>query len=142
MENPNDAFIISMPEIDKRYLGGNMRLGNRFTIIKDEKSLAYQIYNQIKISERHRHRYEVNPHKIKELEEAGLSFSGKDEFGVRMEILELPRTVHPFYCGVQYHPEFTSKNFKANSLFVKYILAVCGKNINDPIPGLKKKLSS
>ncbi|KAH9703509.1 CTP synthase [Citrus sinensis] len=68
------------------------------------------------VDERHRHRYEVNPEVIGVLEEAGLKFVGKDETGKRMEILELPS--HPFYVGVQFHPEFKSRPGRPSALFL------------------------
>ncbi|KAH9768122.1 CTP synthase [Citrus sinensis] len=73
------------------------------------------------VDERHRHRYEVNPEAIGVLEEAGLKFVGKDETGKRMEILELPS--HPFYVGVQFHPEFKSRPGRPSALFLGLILA-------------------
>ncbi|KAH9703503.1 CTP synthase [Citrus sinensis] len=73
------------------------------------------------VDERHRHRYEVNPEVIGVLEEAGLKFVGKDETGKRMEILELPS--HPFYVGVQFHPEFKSRPGRPSALFLGLILA-------------------
>ena len=59
----------------------------------------------LQIWERHRHRYEVNPDMVKQLEAAGLRFTGRDDTGIRMEIAELSRDIHPFYFGTQYHPE-------------------------------------
>lgn len=72
-------YVIYMPEIERKIMGGNMRLGLKTTCIKNEDSLAYRIYRSQLIEERHRHRYEVNPNKIAELEQAGLHFSGKDK---------------------------------------------------------------
>ena len=57
------------------------------------------------IKERHRHRYEVNPDKVQDLEKAGLIFSGRDVEGVRMEVVELSKDKHPFFFAVQFHPE-------------------------------------
>ena len=59
--------------------------------------------------ERHRHRYEVNPKYVEDLTAAGLLFTGKDDTGTRMEIVELPRDVHPFFFATQFHPEFLSR---------------------------------
>ncbi|XP_038992280.1 CTP synthase 2-like [Hibiscus syriacus] len=67
------------------------------------------------VDERHRHRYEVNPDMISKLEAAGLSFVGRDETGRRMEIVELPS--HPYFIGVQFHPEFKSRPGKPSALF-------------------------
>jgi len=65
--------------------------------------------NKIEISERHRHRYEINPDFVNQIEEAGLVFCGRDETGTRMEIVELPLDEHPYYVGTQFHPEFKSR---------------------------------
>ena len=82
-----------MPEGDKEKMGGTMRLGARETILKPN-SLAYDLYEKQNISERHRHRYEVNADYVKQLEKKGLIFSGRnmdsDNNGERMEIVELP----------------------------------------------------
>ena len=80
-----------------------------------------------KISERHRHRYEVNPKYIAELEKAGLVFSGKSPDGVLMEIVELPKSVHPFYLGTQFHPEFKSRPLAPHPLFASFIKACIEK---------------
>ena len=76
------------------------------------------------MDERHRHRYEVNPTMIGQLEAAGLRFVGKDESGQRMEIVELKG--HPFFVASQFHPEFKSRPGKAAPLFLGLILAAAG----------------
>ena len=119
----NAPVIDLLPEqrnIDK--LGGTMRLGAQKVLI-EKGSLAYKIYRSEVIYERHRHRYEVNPKYIEELEKKGMHFSGKDESGVRMEIFELKD--HPFYIGSQFHPEFKSRPLRPSPLhlaLVKYAL--------------------
>lgn len=106
--------VVFMPEIDHTKMGGTMRLGARTTLLlplakTGEKSLAQRIYGGIeKVSERHRHRYEVNPEIVSKVEAAGLYFTGKDETGQRMEYMELPLSEHPYYLGCQAHPEFQS----------------------------------
>ncbi len=75
------------------------------------------------ISERHRHRYEVNTKYIDQLEKAGLVFSGKSPDGVLMEIAELPKKDHPFYLGTQFHPEFKSRPLVPHPLFSAFIKA-------------------
>lgn len=77
------------------------------------------------VDERHRHRYEVNPEVVGHLEGAGLRFVGKDESGQRMEILELPG--HPFYVGVQFHPEYKSRPGKPSPVFLGLIMAATGQ---------------
>ncbi len=86
--------------------GGTMRLGEKNVIVK-ENTLAYRIYGSKVIQERHRHRFEVNPRYIKRFEENGVVFSGCDEEGVRMEILEL--TDRDNFIASQYHSEFKSR---------------------------------
>lgn len=77
------------------------------------------------VDERHRHRYEINPDYVQRLEEAGLKFVGTDEENKRMEIVELDN--HPYYVGVQYHPEYLSRPLKPSPPFMGLILASVGK---------------
>ncbi len=99
-------------------LGGTMRLGAYPCDLK-KNSLAQKIYSQNQISERHRHRYEVNISFKKQLEEKGLIFSGMSPDGNLTEIIELKN--HPFFIGVQFHPELKSKPFLAHPLFVEFV---------------------
>lgn len=117
-----DNVIMYMPEIDPNTMGGNMRLGARTTIIA-RGSLAHYLYGQTVISERHRHRYEVNPKYIDRIHEAGGRFTGVDETCQRMEIFELPEEQHPFYIASQFHPEFLSRPLKPSPLFMGLVLA-------------------
>eukprot|EP01042_Synura_sphagnicola_P006376 gene6376-8143_t len=113
-----DAAVIFMPEGDKDKLGGTMRLGSRRTILA-ANSLAASLYNdQTHIDERHRHRYEVNPSLINDLSAAGLVFSGKDEKRERMEVIELDTSKHPYFVGVQFHPEFKSRPQRPAPVFL------------------------
>jgi CTP synthase len=75
------------------------------------------------VTERHRHRYEVNPDYIARLEAAGLVFSGTSPDGTLMEIAELPKDVHPFMLGTQFHPEFTARPLSPQPLFSAFIKA-------------------
>jgi len=80
-------------------MGGTMRCGQRKTIFKDQK-IMYKLYgSKAEVSERHRHRYEVNPEHVKEISSKGLKFVGEDVDGERMEIIELEG--HPFFVGLQ-----------------------------------------
>ena len=79
------------------------------------------LYKKKKVIERHRHRYEVNPHYHKLLEEKGLVFSGMSPDGTLVEYIELPN--HPFFVGTQAHPEFTSRPLHPNPLFFGFIAA-------------------
>jgi CTP synthase len=102
-------------------LGGTMRLG-AFTADLAEGSLVSAVYdNAPSISERHRHRYEVNIHYREALEAVGLRFSGLSPDGVLPEIIEYPH--HPWFIGVQYHPELKSKPFAPHPLFQGFIAA-------------------
>lgn len=87
---------------------------------------AEKLYGSPKsVNERHRHRYEVNPKYVAQLEEAGLKFVGTDDEKTRMEIVEL--SDHPYYVGVQYHPEYLSRPLKPSPPFMGLILASVGK---------------
>jgi CTP synthase len=76
------------------------------------------------IEERHRHRYEVNPDYVDKLEQAGLDFIGKDDTGKRMEIVELKD--HPWYVGVQFHPEYKSKVLEPSRPYLGFFAASAG----------------
>ena len=101
-------------------MGGTMRLGAYECLLK-KKSKIFDIYKKRKISERHRHRYEVNLNYLKKLEKCGLKFSGSSPDGSLPEILELEN--HPWFIGVQFHPELKSKPFDPHPLFVSFIQA-------------------
>ena len=101
-------------------LGGTMRLG-AFEAALKEGSLVAEIYGETDISERHRHRYEVNRDYIPRLEACGLKFSGMSPDGLLPEIVE--REDHPWFIGVQYHPELKSRPFAPHPLFASFIAA-------------------
>jgi CTP synthase len=102
-------------------LGGTMRLG-AYAAVLARGSRVSQIYGgATEISERHRHRYEVNIHYKGKLEDAGLRFSGMSPDGELPEIVEIPD--HPWFVGVQYHPELKSKPFEPHPLFTGFIKA-------------------
>lgn len=124
--NTRNPCVIFMPEGSKTHMGGTMRLGSRRTFFKVEDCKSAKLYgNRSFVDERHRHRYEVNPDMVQQLEDAGLCFTGKDETGRRMEIIELPN--HPYFIGAQFHPEFKSRPGKPSALFVGLIAAACGQ---------------
>merc|ERR1719334_2481753 len=121
-EKTKHPVVMFMPEIDQLKMGGTMRVGARVCKVKND-SLAHYLYKETEITERHRHRYEVNPLYTQQLEKAGLIFSGKDEKRERMEISELPQSVHPFYYGCQFHPEFTSRPHMPSPSFLGFAQA-------------------
>ncbi|KAI9765048.1 MAG: CTP synthase ura7 [Geoglossum simile] len=125
-EHCPDAVVISMPEIDNSKLGGTMRLGLRPTLFQPGSgwSKLRRLYGEEKILERHRHRYEVNPQYIERLAEGGLEFIGKDERGERMEILELRN--HPWFVGVQFHPEYRSRVLHPSKPYLGFVAASAG----------------
>lgn len=130
-----NQVVIYMPEIDKATMGGNMRLGLRPTYFQDnsEWSKIRKLYGSpASVEERHRHRYEINPEIVDELEENGLVFVGKDESNKRCEIFELKN--HPYYVATQYHPEYTSKVLDPSKPFLGLVAASSGI-LDDVIDG-------
>jgi len=105
---------------EKTNLGGTLRLGAYPCVLK-KCTLAHRLYNQEKISERHRHRYEFNQAYAKQLEAKGLVFSGLYEKRKLAEIVEIKD--HPFMIGSQFHPEFQSRPFRAHPLFTGFLRA-------------------
>lgn len=103
-------------------LGGSMRLGGQECLLK-EGSLVREIYGADKITERHRHRYEVNNEYIPRLEEAGLRVSALSAGKALCEMVELPQTEHPWFVACQFHPEFTSTPKVGHPLFTAFIQA-------------------
>jgi CTP synthase len=101
-------------------LGGTMRLGSYPCDIK-ESSLANEIYNNIATNERHRHRYEVNINYKKQLEDAGLVFSGMSPDAQLTEIIEIKD--HPFFVATQFHPELKSRPFAPHPIFIAFVKA-------------------
>jgi CTP synthase len=102
-------------------LGGTMRLGAQSSDVKPG-TLAHEIYGDV-VTERHRHRYEANVNYLDQLGAAGLVISALTQREKLTEIVELPRSVHPWYIGVQFHPEFKSTPWDGHPLFISYIQA-------------------
>jgi CTP synthase len=102
--------------------GGTMRLGAYACKLK-EGTLAAKIYGEKQISERHRHRYEFNGKYEEEMEKAGLVLSGRNPDTGLVEIVELPAKMHPFFIGVQFHPELKSTVMKPHPIFVNFVKA-------------------
>jgi len=129
-KNSEDPVVDIMLEqkkhlADNKY-GGTMRLGSYPAYLK-KGTLARAAYKKELVDERHRHRYEINPKYIKPLEDAGLVFSGTSPDGILMEIAELPRKVHPFMLGTQFHPEFQARPLTPHPLFTEFIRAATHK---------------
>lgn len=109
-------------KLKEKDYGGSMRLG-AYPAVISKGTVAYDAYKAENISERHRHRYEVNPEYVQQLKDAGLVFSGTSPDGVLMEIAELPKEKHLFHLGTQFHPEFHSSPFRPHPLFSAFIKA-------------------
>ena len=105
-------------------MGGTMRLGS-LPVVVERNTRAWEIYGQAGITERHRHRYEVNPKYIDDFERAGLHFSGKDTEGIRMEILELADREN--FIATQYHSEFKSRPLNPSRVHEYLVLKAAEK---------------
>jgi len=128
--NPQTPFpvIHLMPEQEKKMLerdyGGTMRLGSWFCRLK-QKTITFKLYKKLNwsmkknniIEERHRHRYEFNNQYRQQFEKAGMIMAGTTPDEKLIEIIELPKKIHPFFVGVQFHPEFLSRLDKPHPLF-------------------------
>lgn len=124
--------VIDIMEHQKKHLeegryGASMRLGSYECVLK-KGTVAQRAYKVMQVTERHRHRYEVNPVYIKKLTDTGLVFSGTSIDGTLMEIAELPygnkKGEHPFFLGAQFHPEFLARPLRPHPLFSEFVKAV------------------
>lgn len=132
-EKTKYPVIDLMPEQKKNLkesnFGATMRLGNYPCRVKRD-TLAWDAYKKKDVQERHRHRWEVNPDYVKKLEKAGIVFSGVSPDRRLMEITELPRSMHPFMLGSQFHPELTSRPLRPNPLFLQFMKTIkAGKGV-------------
>jgi CTP synthase len=114
-------------------LGGTMRLGSYPAQLRPG-SLAAEAYGTTTVTERHRHRYEVNNAYRDALTKAGLMISGTSPDGRLVEFLELERDVHPFFVGTQAHPELKSRPTRPHPLFAGFIGAALAYNAADRLP--------
>ncbi|MCL2737253.1 MAG: CTP synthase [Alphaproteobacteria bacterium] len=119
-EKKCEAVIDIMPEYDNPADGSTLRLGARQLVIKPG-TLAHRIYKKASVSERHRHRYTLNMKYRGVMEKHGMIISGSSPDGALPEILEIKK--HPFFIGVQYHPEFQSSPYTSHPLFMAFIKA-------------------
>jgi len=118
-ETPHPVITILPEQEGVEDMGATMRLGDYEAILR-EGSLAEDIYGSLRIVERHRHRYEVNPDYIPRIEEKGMIFSGKNRN--RMEIAEIPG--HPFFFSTQFHPEMKSRPGRPSPPFLAFVRAM------------------
>lgn len=131
--NPATPYpvITILPEQAKKLAeqnyGGSMRLG-AYPCDLVEGTIAHEAYGRASVSERHRHRYEVNPDYIEQLTKAGLVFSGMSPDRRLMEIVELPKSTHPFFLGTQFHPELRARPLSPHPLFDVFVHAVIARS--------------
>ncbi len=116
----------------KKQYGGTIRLGAWDCNVLEGTLLA-KIYGKTKVSERHRHRYEFNNEYRRRFEEAGVHFSGVSPDGKLVEALELDQKLHPFFLGVQFHPELKSRPLSPHPIFVSFIRAAATKKDRDSV---------
>jgi CTP synthase len=119
-QTPNPVIDLMEEQKEITAKGGTMRLGAYPCVVK-EGTLAYNIYGKANVSERHRHRWEFNNSYLEQFEKAGMIASGKNPATGLVEIVELPN--HPFFIGVQYHPELKSTVESPQPVFVNFIKA-------------------
>jgi len=123
LDTPYPVIFKLRDLVNVEELGGTMRLG-AWPCRLGPDSLVREIYGGVEeISERHRHRYEFNPEFRETLEKDGLIFSGISPDGKFVEMIELPRDVHPWFIGCQFHPEYKSKPLNAHPLFASFVRA-------------------
>ena len=113
-------------------MGGTMRLG-QWDAVLAEGSIVAEAYGATRVTERHRHRYEVNNAYRAQLEEAGLVFSGISPDTSLVEYVELPRAVHPYYVATQAHPEFKSRPTRAHPLFTGLVRAALQRRAEEQL---------
>ncbi len=145
--DPKTAYpvIDIIPEqkknLKEKHYGASMRLGAYPANVKPG-TIAAGAYRSKKISERHRHRYEVNPEFVSELEKKGIIFSGISPDRKLMEIMELSRNAHPFFLGTQFHPELKSRPLHPHPLFVEFMKAAAGRTAKRVLLPARKTIRS
>lgn len=117
-----DVMPDQKEKLARKDYGGSMRLGEYPCYLK-RGTIARAAYRQEMISERHRHRYEVNLEYIQQVEDSGMVFSGVSPDKRLMEIIELPEKQHPFFVGTQFHPEFRARPLEPHPLFTAFVKA-------------------
>ncbi|MEV6899383.1 CTP synthase [Amycolatopsis sp. NPDC051372] len=137
-EDTEHAVISTMADqrdvvAGERDMGGTMRLGAYPAKLKPGSQVA-KAYGSTEVSERHRHRYEVNNAYRKQLSDAGLVFSGTSPDDRLVEFVELPADVHPFFVGTQAHPELKSRPTRPHPLFSAFVKAVVDRKVAERLP--------
>ncbi len=130
-DTPHPVVDLLPEQMGIHHKGATMRLGATPVVI-DTGTIAYALYRSERISERHRHRYEINPKYLQKLGENGLRYSGKDSEKNRMEILELPS--HFFFFATQFHPEFKSRPGNPDPAFYGFVRAALDKKLGKQRP--------
>ncbi len=131
--NPDTAHpIVAIMDAQKQHMadknfGGTMRLGSYVELVQ-KGTIAYEAYGTDTVEERHRHRYEINPSYVAQMQAAGMVFSATSPDGVLMEVAELPRDVHPFMLGTQAHPELKARPLSPHPLFTEFLRASSKKD--------------
>ncbi|MES2225743.1 MAG: CTP synthase [Patescibacteria group bacterium] len=123
--------VVAIMDAQKKHIaegnyGGTMRLGTYVENIK-AGTIAREAYGVASVEERHRHRYEINPAYVPQIEEAGMVFSATSPDGVLMEMAELPRETHPFFLGTQAHPELQARPLAPHPLFTEFLKAASAR---------------
>ena len=138
-ESPNPIINILPEQQDVIDLGGTMRLGTYPCRLKSD-TLAYSLYSEEVIYERHRHRYEFNNAYRSLLTETGYEISGTSPDGRLVEIIEMPK--HPFFIATQFHPEFRSRPNNPHPLFLGFVRSALKKNNPSVLKDVKQEISS
>ena len=127
-DTPHPVIDIMSDQVNIENKGGTMRLGS-YPCKLVKGTMAAEAYGTSKISERHRHRFEINPKYHKQLQKAGLVFSGTSPDGQLVEIVELAD--HPFFVAVQYHPEYKGRPTRPHPLFLKFVEKMLATNSSE-----------
>jgi CTP synthase len=119
-DTPFPVIDFLLGQSEQTAKGGTMRLGS-YPCVLESNSISHESYGVSTINERHRHRYEFNNLYQSKLEEAGLFLAGKSPDQKLVEIIELPKTEHPFFVGTQFHPEYKSRPSSVHPLFANFV---------------------
>ncbi len=121
-DGPHPVISLMADQVDVEDMGGTMRLGH-YDCVLAEGSVAREVYGEAEVKERHRHRFEFNNSYRDALTSAGLVLSGTSPDGRLVEVVELPREVHPWFVACQFHPEFQSTPLEPHPLFTGFVAA-------------------